>query len=171
MASRLNIDEYYMRMLTLVASRSTCVRRAVGAIITDARGRVLSTGYNGVPSGVRHCIDMPCSGAGDQPGDSSKCLAVHAEQNALLQCTRPELAFKLYASCTPCFTCAKMIANTNIKCILVGELYADMRGASLFQEMGIKLHVFTKASEQMTSEELKSAGRLHYEYMRGEAQE
>ena len=132
-------DEYFLKMLRLVASRSTCGRRAVGAIIVDEHGHILATGYNGVPMGMIHCIDSPCPGRGDQPGDSSRCLAVHAEQNALMQCSRLDLADTIYVSNTPCFTCAKMIANTNIRRVVSAEPYADKEGRAVLAAAGKRL--------------------------------
>lgn len=134
--SRLTHDQYFLEMLKLVAARSTCARRAVGAIIVDRRHHILSTGYNGVPRGFRHCIDeaddvsrVPaddvCQGKWDPKGDTRRCMAVHAEVNAVIQCTRLDLAWKMYVSASPCFTCAKMIANTGIKHVIALELYAD----------------------------------------------
>lgn len=128
MGSRLSIDEYYLKMLELVAARSTCVRRAVGAIIVDKENHVLSTGYNGVPKGFSHCIDKPCAGASDNPGDSSNCMAVHAEQNAILQCNSLSRAYTIYCSCLPCFVCSKLLSNTRIHVIVCKENYADKRG-------------------------------------------
>ena len=130
--SRLTQDEYYLRILELVSARSTCIRRAVGAIIVDGRGRVLSTGYNGVPTGFPHCIVDPCAGSNDSPGDSSNCNAVHAEVNAVIQCYRIDYAHKIYVSCSPCFSCMKMLLNTNIKEIVSMEEYADNRGLDLW---------------------------------------
>lgn len=135
---RISHDEYFLNMLDLVASRSTCPRRSVGAIIVDAHNTVLSTGYNGVPRGFDHCTDNPCPGRHDQAGDSSRCLAVHAEQNALLQCHRPDLMHTLYASCSPCFTCAKMIANTSIKRIVCRTFYAESEGVKVLMARGIE---------------------------------
>ena len=112
-------------MLELVSARSTCARRAVGAIIVDKKHRVLATGYNGPPSGFKHCIDSPCLGANDPPGDSSRCDAIHAEVNAILQCHRLDLAWKMYVSCSACFTCSKMIAQTPIKHVVCLETYAE----------------------------------------------
>ena len=106
--------EYYIQMLPLVAARSTCIRREVAAIITDKDGHVLSTGYNGVPSGIPHCIEESCAGAVGAKGDSSLCEAVHAEINALIQCRDLHRATTMYCSCTPCFACAKAILNTPI---------------------------------------------------------
>jgi len=139
-SKRLSHDEYFLSMLQLVASRSTCIRRAVGAIIVDEKHHVLSTGYNGVPSGFPHCIDKQCAGALDPPGVSFRCLAVHAEVNAVLQCPRIGLAHTLYVSCAPCFSCAKMICNTPLKRIVCLEPYAD-DSSWLFAKAGIKLEI------------------------------
>lgn len=129
-------ETYFVKMLVDVAARSTCVRRSVGAIITDERGRILSTGYNGPPSGFQHCIqDMPCPGAYDRHGDTSRCMAIHAEQNAMLQCWRLDLAHTIYVSCCPCFVCAKMILNTGIRRVIVLEDYADSEGAKILSQM------------------------------------
>jgi dCMP deaminase len=148
--SRLSKKSYYLEMLKLVANRSTCIRRKVAAIITDRDGHVLSTGYNGVPRNFEHCIDIPCSGAGDKPGDNTKCMAVHAEQNALLQCNDLDKAYVLYCSCVPCFSCAKMIANTNIALVICVENYADKAGQELLIEAGIILEVSGVILEETT---------------------
>ena len=139
MESRLSKHEYYLAMLKLVAARSTCIRRQVGAIITDKDGHVLSTGYNGVPRDFDHCIDTPCAGADDLPGNTSNCMAIHAEQNALLQCNNLVLANTIYCSCVPCFSCAKMICNTNIDVVICEEDYADKRGRNILLQRGCVL--------------------------------
>lgn len=127
-----NRDTYFVKMLDQVCSRSTCVRRSVGAIITDERGRILSTGYNGPPSGFDHCTqETPCPGAFDIKGDTRRCMAVHAEQNALLQCWRLDLAHTIYVSVTPCFVCAKMILQTPIKRVISIAPYAGDGGEEL----------------------------------------
>lgn len=122
-------DEMFIRMLDAIKVRSTCPRRATAAIITDREGRALSMGYNGVPKGLDHCsVTMPCAGIDDPSGDSSRCLAVHAEQNAALQCRDlQDRAHTIYCSATPCFTCAKMILNTSIKRVVAVEVYPDER--------------------------------------------
>ncbi len=146
--SRKSIDQYYLEMLALVASRSTCPRRAVAAIIVDRRGQVLSTGYNGVPSGYPHCLEQPCPGTRDQPGDSSNCMAIHAEQNALLQCKDLDRADVIYCSTMPCFTCSKLIANTPIKHVFYLEPYPDERGAGLLAYLGRILHHVNVAEDE-----------------------
>jgi dCMP deaminase len=140
---RPDIHNYFIEMLELVASRATCARRKVGAIITSEDNHILSTGYNGVPRGFKHCIDFPCAGAGDKPGDSRNCLAIHAEQNALLQCVDLKNANTMYTSCTPCFECAKLIANTDIHKIYTKELYTDRRGMSVLAKAGISTYLYT----------------------------
>jgi len=138
---RLSIKDYYLEILGLVAARSTCVRRAVGAIITDEHNQVLSTGYNGVPRHFDHCISNPCAGASDSHGDNSNCLAVHAEQNALLQCTDLDRARIMYVSCLPCFACSKMIANTNIRTVICKGDYADKRGLEILLQADCVIHI------------------------------
>ncbi len=132
-------DEYFLEMLQLVSSRSTCLRRQVAAIITSKNGHVLATGYNGVPQGFEHCVDHPCEGINDAPGNSERCLAVHAEINALLQCCDITQAHTLYTSVSPCFACAKAIANTPIKKVISTEQYVCTRGVSILKEAGITL--------------------------------
>lgn len=137
----MKLDDYFAEIVRLVAARSTCARRQVGAVIADEKGHVLATGYNGVPRGLPHCADgAPCPGAADPPGDTRRCWAVHAEQNALLQCHRLDLARTLYVSCEPCFTCAKLIANTPIRRVVVLEPYADPDGAAVLALKGIDRH-------------------------------
>jgi len=134
---RLSKDSYFIQMLDLVCARSTCLRRSVGAIITTSGGALLATGYNGTPAGFAHCAqESPCPGAHDQSGDNSRCLAVHAEQNALLQCHRLDLAHTMYVSCCPCFTCAKIILNTNLQRVVAVVPYAKDGGQELLLRAG-----------------------------------
>jgi dCMP deaminase len=135
--SRPDLDTYFLDMLKLVSSRSTCPRRKVGAIITDHKGVILATGYNGVPRGMKHCIDDPCPVAHDEHGNTTRCFAVHAEQNALLQCQDLGRAHTMYCNCTPCFVCAKLIAQTGIRKIVVLEHYGDPLAAIVLSTRGI----------------------------------
>lgn len=128
-------------MLPLVASRSTCIRRMVAAIITDRDGHVLSTGYNGVPSGIEHCYIKPCPGAEQASGNTSLCEAVHAEQNAIIQCRDLRNATTMYCSCTPCFVCAKMILNTPIQSIYCLESYPDKKALEILLRRKISIYV------------------------------
>jgi len=113
--ARLSRHEYYLQMLALVASRGTCARRQVAAILTDTEGRILATGYNGPPSGYPHCRDhIPCPGALDPAGDTARCVAIHAEQNAIVQAGLSgnlARAAILYCTCSPCLNCAKLLCS------------------------------------------------------------
>ena len=137
-STRLSHDQYFIGLLALLAARSTCVRRRVGAIIVDVDHHILGTGYNGVPRHFPHCIDEPCAGVNDPPGNTSRCMAVHAEVNAVLQCFRLDLAHTLYVTCSPCFSCTKMLCNTKIQRIVCQERYSEDTEA-LFLQRGIRL--------------------------------
>lgn len=106
----------YSQMARDLGSLSTCPRGEVGCIITDGSGFVLSTGYNGLPSGQPLCTS---------PTEPGACKAVHAEQNALMQCRNINEASVLYVSLSPCKHCVKMLANTNIHCIWFSKEYRD----------------------------------------------
>jgi dCMP deaminase len=142
MYSRPSIHLYYLRMLELVASRSTCRRRKVAAILTTENGKLISIGYNGVPRGLTHCIDSPCEGETDQSGDNSKCLAIHAEQNAIIQAeSRIKEASYLYCSTTPCFNCSKLIISAGIKNVVCASIYPDKMGIRILVRAGIGILV------------------------------
>lgn len=119
-------DLYFTMMSQLVATRATCLRRSVGCILTDIEGRVLATGYNGVARGVRHCNEgHPCAAAHAQSGMSlDGCGAIHAEQNAILQCRDPDRIFTCYVTTSPCVTCVKLLMNTGCRRIIFAERYA-----------------------------------------------
>jgi dCMP deaminase len=139
MASREPIERYYMRILNEVATRATCPRRKVAAIIVDERNRILSTGYNGVPQGMPHCTDTPCPGVEDISGDSSRCYAVHAEANALLNCLDLTRASAIYCTTLPCFECSKLIANTPIRKVYYQQDYSDHRCFVVFGHRKIEI--------------------------------
>lgn len=120
--------EVYLTMARVLAERSTCARRKVGCILTDQQGRVLSTGYNGVAKGYAHCIDKPCFGADSPSGENLEmCEAIHAEQNALIQCREPDEIYHVYVTTAPCVHCLKMLMNTGARCIWYAEDYPGSR--------------------------------------------
>lgn len=121
---RPSIDEYMVSIAKEVATRTTCSRRAVGAVITDHLNHILSTGYNGVPRGQTHCIDSPCQGA-DMPSGYGLdiCKAQHAEVNAIVHCRDLQSATTIYITVSPCMSCLKLIAATNIRRIVAAEIY------------------------------------------------
>ena len=117
-------DFYFLRMALLVSERGTCVRRKVGCILVNKKNHVLATGYNGNPSGFSHCLDNPCEGANSKSGkDLDKCEAIHAEQNALLQCKDIYDIHTVYCTVSPCIHCVKLLLNTSAKNIVFGEKY------------------------------------------------
>jgi dCMP deaminase len=128
MPYRTDRDAWCLKMAALVAERATCTRRRVGCVLTNSLGHILSTGYNGPPRGFQHCTpDEPCSGASLPSGTGLElCEAVHAEQNALLQCKDVELIASCYVTTAPCVTCVKLLLNTSCQCIVFSEAYPQM---------------------------------------------
>jgi dCMP deaminase len=107
-------DEVMLAVALALSTRATCRKRAVGCVLTDTAGHILSTGYNGVPHGMPHCIDTPCVGFG-LPMGSDTCQAVHAEINAMLQCKDIDAIHTCYVTCRPCNNCLKTLMNTQCK--------------------------------------------------------
>jgi deoxycytidylate deaminase len=147
--SRSSLDNYYLAMLPLVASRATCPRRRVAAILVDDRGKLVAIGYNGVPSGMPHCIDTPCPGAADKSGDTARCIAIHAEQNALSQARASRRQpHTLYCSTTPCFDCAKLLITEGVHRVVAASPYPDQRGLDLLVQAGVDVDVLAPAPER-----------------------
>ena len=146
--SRISWDEYFMEMAHLAARRTTCLRRAVGAVIVKDK-RVIATGYNGVASGLEHCEKVGCLReelkvpSGQQ---HELCRAVHAEQNALIQAARMGISVEgasIYVTTYPCIICAKMLVGAGIKKIYTDNPYPDPLTGKLtvayLKEAGIKV--------------------------------
>ncbi|MDI6776553.1 MAG: cytidine/deoxycytidylate deaminase family protein [Syntrophales bacterium] len=137
-------DEYFMDIVELVARRSTCRRRAVGALLVRER-RILTTGYNGAPTGMRHCVDIGClrEQLGIPSGERHElCRGLHAEQNALIQAALHGVSVKgatLYCTNHPCIICTKMLINGGIIRVVFREGYMDKMAEEMFQETGIKV--------------------------------
>jgi len=140
---RPSLDEYFMEIAHVVATRSTCLRHSVGAVIVRD-GQLLSTGYNGAPRGAAHCISTGCNKDFlDLPSGTSHdaCAGVHAEQNAIIQGAYHGTTLSdstLYCTHSPCYLCAKMIVNTGINRVVVARLYPDERSECVFKEVGIE---------------------------------
>lgn len=133
-------DEYFIGLLAGVKLRASCPRRQGGAIIVDENYHILSSGYNGPGRGLPNCFDEPCAGRNDKSGDTSRCIAVHAEANAILQAgDRLRFAKKMYCTTRPCFNCCKLLTNTDIEEVIYIENYPDANGLELLQRKGIKL--------------------------------
>jgi dCMP deaminase len=143
-------EDYFMDIATLVAKRSTCLRRAVGAIIVKDK-RILSTGYNGAPTGVRHCVEVGClrEKMGVESGKMHElCRGIHAEQNAIIQAAYHGVSLKgasVFCTNLPCSICAKMIINAGINKIYFRSGYADEISKDMLQEAHVELiHLETK---------------------------
>jgi dCMP deaminase len=141
--SRPSWDEYFMQIAKLVASRSTCLRRKVGAVIVKER-RILTTGYNGVPRGLAHCEAVGClrEKMGIASGKSQElCRGLHAEQNAIIQAALHGISIQnsfLYCTEQPCITCAKMIINAGIVQVFYQNSYPDELARKILKEAGIE---------------------------------
>lgn len=132
-------DSYFMSIATLVATRSTCLRRQIGAVIVKDK-RILATGYNGAPTAAHHCIDVgKClrEEMGVPSGQRHElCNAVHAEQNAILQAAKfgiPIDGATLYCTNRCCFICAKMVVNSGITKVFYNYGYPDPQTEALFK--------------------------------------
>jgi dCMP deaminase len=137
-------DEYFMQITHLVADRSTCLRRKVGALIVKDK-RILTTGYNGPPSGLKHCLETGClrEKMNIPSGQRQElCRGLHAEQNAIIQAAIMGVRIDgaiLYCTTFPCVTCAKMLINANIKKIIYASGYPDELSKEMLAEAGIDL--------------------------------
>lgn len=130
-------DRWAMAVAVITASRSTCCRRNVGAVLLNARGHVLSTGYNGVAAGQVHCIDKPCIGANSPSGTNlDGCQAIHAEQNALLQCRDIYDIDTCFVTTSPCMTCTKLLLNTSCKRVVFIDEYPHAEAKALWESAG-----------------------------------
>ncbi len=135
-------DAYFMEIAGIVAKRSTCVRRSVGAVIVKEK-RILATGYNGAPTGLAHCADIGCVRESMNVASGERhelCRGLHAEQNAIIQAASHGVSIKgavIYSTHLPCAICVKMIINAGIREILHLEGYPDELAATLISESGI----------------------------------
>lgn len=142
--SRPSWDSYFMRLARLVASRSTCLRHAVGAVLVRDK-RILSTGYNGAPSGMAHCLDIGCIRDKLKIPSGTRheiCRAIHAEQNVVIQCAVYGVSSwgsTLYVTHQPCTICTKILIAAGIKRIVYEKPYPDEFAQQLLEEAGVKL--------------------------------
>lgn len=133
---RVSWDEYFMNIATQVATRSTCSRKHVGAVIERDK-IILATGYNGSIRGLEHCDDV-----GHLMEEGHCIRTVHAEANALVQAARNGVRVgdsSIYVTASPCFNCFKLIANSGIKRIIFGEFYRDEKIFEFSKQLGIEL--------------------------------
>ncbi len=145
MKTRLPWDEYFMRIARLMAERSTCLRRQVGAVIVREK-RILATGYNGAPSGMKHCDEVGCLREKRHVPSGKMhelCRGLHAEQNAIIQAAMFGVSIQgaeIYCTNVPCIICAKMLINAGMsKRIHYQDGYPDELALEMLQEANVQL--------------------------------
>ena len=137
-------DEYFMTIARQVSERSTCLRRHCGAVLVKDR-RMLATGYNGTPRGLRHCEEVGClrEKMGIASGVNHElCRGIHAEQNAIIQAALHGVAIEgstIYTTHQPCVLCAKMLINAGVAEIVFGDAYPDTLSEEMIGEAGIAM--------------------------------
>lgn len=142
-------EEYFMDIARLVARRSTCLRRQVGAVLVKEKN-ILATGYNGTPSGITHCAEVGClrQKLGVPSGERHElCRGLHAEQNAIIQAAKHGVNIAgstLYCTNSPCSICSKMLINAGIARIVYLEGYPDSLSQEMLLEAGIPEIPFTE---------------------------
>jgi dCMP deaminase len=127
-----------MDLALVTAGRATCLRRQCGCVLLNYKGHVLATGYNGVAAGQAHCNDgNPCAGASAPSGQSlDTCQAIHAEQNALLQCRDVYTIWTAYVTASPCITCCKLLLNTSCERIVFIDNYPHPEAKAMWLSAG-----------------------------------
>lgn len=155
MNNRPSWQKYFIEMSYLVASRSTCLRRKVGAVIVK-NNQVLSTGYNGAPKSVPHCSITGClrEQLNVPSGERHElCRGVHAEQNAIIQAAVNGTSIQnaeLYCTTQPCIICAKLIINSEIKRVFVAESYNDKMSLEMLTQANVELIKVDRETGQLT---------------------
>ncbi len=153
--TRPDSDEYFLKLALVVAERATCHRHHMGAIAVRDK-HILTTGYNGAPSGLKDCLELGClRDEMDIPSGERHeiCRGVHAEQNVIIQAALHGISLEgstIYCTHTPCVLCAKMLVNAKIKRFVSFGRYNDNSFRSLFKEAGIEIDIKKKPSSRIS---------------------
>ncbi len=153
--TRPDSDEYFLKIASVVAERSTCRRHHVGAVAVGNK-HILATGYNGAPSGLKDCLELGClrDEQGIPSGERQElCRGIHAEQNVIIQASLHGVTLEgstIYATHTPCILCAKMLINAKIKRYASFGRYNDDAFINLFKEAGIELDIKKRPSSRIS---------------------
>lgn len=138
-------DQYFMDIAKVVMTRSTCIRRQVGAVIVNDK-RILTTGYNGAPTNIDHCTSLKKCLREELKIPSGErhelCKAIHGEQNAIIQAAYSGVSLKgstLYVTCMPCSICSKMIINSGISTVIYEGDYNDPSSVKMMRDAGLKV--------------------------------
>ena len=153
--ARPHVDEYFLKIASVVAERSTCRRHHVGAVAVRDK-HILATGYNGAASGLKDCLELGCLRDDmDVPSGTRQevCRAIHAEQNVIIQATLHGVSLEgatIYATHSPCILCAKMLVNAKIIRFVTFGTYADNAFGNLFAEADIEFELHEKPPSKIT---------------------
>ena len=163
--SRQNVDEYFLKIASVVAERATCRRHHIGAVAVRDK-HILATGYNGAPSGAKDCLELGClrDELNIPSGERHEiCRGVHAEQNVIIQATLHGLSLEgstVYCTHTPCVLCAKMLVNAKIKRFVTFDRYNSDTAynsfiglqafVDLFREAGIPIDIKKRPSSRIS---------------------
>ena len=153
--ARPDIDEYFLKIASVVAERSTCRRHHVGAVAVKDK-HILATGYNGAAAGLKDCLELGCLRDEKKIPSGTRheiCRGIHAEQNAIIQASLHGVSLggaTLYVTHTPCILCAKMLVNAGIERFVTFGKYADDSFSELFKEAGVKFEVRERPPPQIT---------------------
>jgi len=148
MKVRPSVDDYFINIAKVVATRATCLRHDVGSVIVRDK-RILATGYNGAPRGTEHCLEIGCIRIKENiPSGKNheKCRAVHAEQNAIIQAAIHGVGIAgatLYCTHQPCVLCAKMLINSGVERVVFEHSYPDTDALNILKEAGVKVETIT----------------------------
>ncbi|NOQ18302.1 MAG: cytidine deaminase [Dehalococcoidales bacterium] len=144
--TRLDSDEYFLKIASVVAERSTCRRHHVGAVAVRDK-HILATGYNGAAAGTKDCLELGCLRDEMKIPSGTRheiCRGIHAEQNVIVQASLHGVSLEgstIYCTHTPCILCAKMLVNAKIRRYISFGRYSDNQFAALFKEAGIEIDI------------------------------
>jgi dCMP deaminase len=150
-------DTYFMRMAELAATRSTCLRRNVGAVVVKEK-RVLTTGYNGAPKGLKHCAEVGCVRLTNNIESGTRhelCRGVHAEQNAVIQAAYFGVSIKdstIYTTNYPCVMCAKILVNAGVREIVYRDDYVDALSRKVLEESNMTVRLYEPTIDRVRVE-------------------
>ncbi len=150
-ADRPNIDEYFLKIASVIAERSTCLRHHVGAVAVRDK-HILATGYNGAAAGLKDCLELGCLRDEHEIPSGTRhevCRAIHAEQNVIIQASLHGVSLAgatIYCTHTPCILCAKMLTNAKIERFVSFRKYADDTIIQLLQEARNRPDILEKPS-------------------------
>jgi len=153
--TRPDIDEYFLKIASVVAERATCRRHHVGAVAVKDK-HILATGYNGAAAGLKDCLELDCLRDEMKIPSGTRheiCRGIHAEQNVIIQASLHGVSLEgatVYVTHTPCILCAKMLVNAKIKRFVTFGKYADESFLELFKEAGVEFEVRKRPSSQIT---------------------